>query len=200
MRTKNAERSNSADRTGSKAARYLIATAVGAPANVLVYLLLARRAGLPEAVANLVAALLIMGPRFMINKYWVWRHRDRTRVGFEARVHLALTLLGLALSTLVAWRLGRAGSPSAVLAAGNIASFAAVWLVRFAVFNYLVFRPVPTASDLPERPSEEALVAGSGLQRVEPGTEEHVIDVQLPIRPGRRSDLYAGRSRTERSS
>jgi len=128
------------EKTSKKAARYFAATAIGAPANIALYLVLVRQAGVTEALANLSAALLIMGPRFLINKYWVWRHRSRTRIGFEARIHVLLTAVGLTLSTVVAWHLGRLDASTTMLALGNLGAFAVVWIVRFVVLNYAVFQ------------------------------------------------------------
>lgn len=128
----------------AKAGRYLLATAFGAPINVALYLFLARRVGMTEPLANVLAALTIIGPRFLINKYWVWRHRSTARIGFEARMHVLLTAAGLGLSTAVAWRLGEAEASTTLLAVGNVGAFAIIWVVRFLLFNYAVFTPRPT--------------------------------------------------------
>ncbi len=127
----------------AKVGRYIAATAIGMPANLTLYALLLEVFDLNEAVANLSAAALIVLPRFAVNKWWVWKHRSRARLGFEMRVHMALTMTGLALSTLVAWRLGSINTSTPWLLVGNVSSFAVIWLARFLVFDQLVFVSEP---------------------------------------------------------
>lgn len=119
--------------------RYLAATVFGIAANLSLYVFFVKGLGVYPPTANLAAALMVIGPRFAINKIWVWRHLRTDRIGFEAAVHVALTVTGLGLSTVVAWLLARAGAGVAVLAIGNVASFAVTWVLRFLVSHFYLF-------------------------------------------------------------
>lgn len=136
--------------------RYLAATVLGVAANLTLYLSFVRLFGVYPPVANLMAALLVIGPRFFLNKIWVWRHRETKRIGFEAAVHTALTVTGLALSTVVAWVLARADAGVVVLAVGNVSAFAVTWVLRFFVSHFYLF----THPDEEETEPIEALRPG----------------------------------------
>ncbi len=136
----------------SRVMRYALGTVVATPANLVLYWQLLVVAGWYEPVANLVAALAIAVPRFVLNKWWVWRRPGHQRLWSEVRSHLLLTGAGLLLSTVVAWLLARLGAGPAGLLAGNVGSFAFTTVARFAVCDQWVFRPGPlTGAETPSR-------------------------------------------------
>jgi putative flippase GtrA len=125
--------------------RYLSATVIGVVANLTIYLSLVRGLDLDPPAANLIAALSVIGPRFWLIKIWVWNHRRTDRVAAEVGAHGVLTLVGLGLSTFVAWALARSDAGAALLAIGNVAAFGLIWVVRFVISHRYLFVDSPGA-------------------------------------------------------
>jgi len=150
--------------------RYLWTTLAGVVANLTLYLLMARVVGIRAPIANLVAACLVIGPRFWLHKYWVWKHRSTEAIGREVAVHTGLTVVGLTLSTAVAAALEARNASAVQLAVGNVGAFGVVWVARFLVSHFYLFTPAQGSA--PEI---------SGAERREPTTDptgEPSADVQ----------------------
>jgi putative flippase GtrA len=104
-------------------------------------------------VANVIATFAGMVPSFELNRRWVWRARGRPSVRRQVVPFVALSLAGLALSTVTVhvaaavtadW--SRATATVAVVAA-NLGAFGLVWVAQFVILDRLLFRhrPAPPA-------------------------------------------------------
>jgi len=102
----------------------------------------------PAAVANLVAACIVLGPVYVVARWWVWRLRGRTSVIKETLPFWVVSIAAVLLSTASAggaeaWAHGLHLSHSAYTAmvlVSVLCSYGVLWLVRFFVLDLLVFR------------------------------------------------------------
>ena len=113
---------------------------------------LAIGAGVPAGLANVIAVSCGIVPSYLANRSWVWRRRGRSSLAREVAPFWALSLAGLALSTVaVAWTAGltRHLSPAVravALPTANLAVFGSLWVVQFVVLDRILFSSAGTDS------------------------------------------------------
>ncbi len=113
--------------------------------SVLGFLTLATE--LPAASANVLATLAGIAPSYVLNRRWVWGHRDASDPWREIVPFCVLAVAGLVLSTAaVAWVATWAGGlgltglgRTAAILAANLSAFGALWLAQFVVMDRLLF-------------------------------------------------------------
>ncbi len=122
------------------ARRYLAVSAVATPANLGLYFALVQvqPGGLTPAAAAVVAALVISPATYLAYRKLVWSRQGRSSRA-EVTRYWVMTVLAVALATVVAHQLARLGVSATMHAAGNLASYTAIWFVRFFVLDRLVF-------------------------------------------------------------
>ena len=104
-------------------------------------------AGMGAGAANVVAVCCGIPVSYVANRRWTWRRTGRASVAREVIPFWVLSLAGLLASTLVvAWVGGLSvgwsdGVRAVALPVAEAATFAALWLVQFAVLDRLIFRP-----------------------------------------------------------
>lgn len=110
-------------------------------------------AGVAPGLANVIAVCCGIVPSYVANRQWVWGRRGRSDVVREVVPFWALSLSGLALSTIaVAWAAGVTAewSDSAravVLPLANLSVFGALWVAQFVLLDRVLFRPRPQAKE-----------------------------------------------------
>lgn len=93
--------------------------------------------------ANFVAVCVSSVPSYLATRHWVWGMvRGNHSFRGEVLPYWGMSLLGLALSTVLAWLAYRVYPQAWAVSAANIAGFGALWVVRFLVFDRYLFRPV----------------------------------------------------------
>ena len=101
----------------------------------------------PAAVANLVAATIVLAPLYVATRLWVWRARGALGVPRQAATFWLISLTAVVLSTLCAGaaqdmarnlHLSHVATTGLVLAA-VACCYGVLWLVRFFIFDTLVF-------------------------------------------------------------
>jgi putative flippase GtrA len=114
--------------------RYLIVSVVNVPVVQLVILLLQVGGGLDGWVANLVAVSALTWPAYVVSKRWVWG-----RAGDVGTAPIAwfwfLSIGGLMGSTVVVYMASRLIDGLWVANAANLATYGAIFIVRFAVLD-----------------------------------------------------------------
>jgi putative flippase GtrA len=114
-------------------------------AGVLVALVLG--AGMNAGLANIIAVCCGIPVSYIANRRWTWRRTGRGSVAREVVPFWILSLAGLLASTVVvAWVGGLSetwsdGVRAVALPFASAATFAALWLVQFAVLDRVIFRP-----------------------------------------------------------
>jgi putative flippase GtrA len=118
-----------------------------------VLVVLALGAGVPAGSANVVAVLCGIGPSYLANRNWVWGRSGRSRLLSEVLPFWALSLAGLVISTVAVSMVGSAAANlsttarAVALPFANLSTFAALWLVQFALLDKVLFRVVPNQPD-----------------------------------------------------
>ncbi|MBV8160050.1 MAG: GtrA family protein [Acidimicrobiia bacterium] len=99
--------------------------------------------------ANVFAVGLASIPSYYLNRAWAWGKRGRSHLMKEVIPFWALAFLGLIISTiaegLVESHIKGFGKAvrSLVVLATNVGSFGVLWVVKFIIFNELMFKHHP---------------------------------------------------------
>jgi putative flippase GtrA len=116
--------------------------------------------GVPAGSANVVAVLCGIGPSYLANRNWVWGRSGRGSLVSEVLPFWALSLAGLVISTVAVSMVGSAAADwsttarAIALPFANLSTFAALWLVQFALLDKVLFRVVPNEANAPTSPDE----------------------------------------------
>lgn len=118
------------------------------------------RAGQGPLTANVIATAVAMAVSYAGNRYWTFRHRQRTGVRREGVLFLLLNGVGLVIQLACLWfatyLLGLHGKLSYNVAL--VGGIALATLFRFWSYKAWVWRAQPAAVLAPARPRETALL------------------------------------------
>ena len=122
--------------------------------------------GVGPLTSNGVATLVATTFSYLANRYWTFRHRDRTGLGREYVLFFALNGVGLVITELFIgfthYVLGLSGPLSynaALIIGTGVASLFRFWSYKKWVFLPASAPPVDLASGLPEAPGQDAPAA-----------------------------------------
>lgn len=123
----------------AKAGRYIVATAViTVTGQVLLYVLHAIY-GMGAVWANLVAFLVLVGPQYVLNRYWVWGLRGANSWRREVLPFWLLQGAGLAASSVAVAVVSRVLASPLWVNAASLAAFGTVWAMRLLILERYVF-------------------------------------------------------------
>ena len=144
---------------GRKKVRYALVSVVAVPigtVGVLFFNLIGAPAGVAAVLGNSCAAV----PSYFLNRYWAWGKNDKNRLFGEVLPFWGLTLVGIGFSFVVAHEAGQltrhngitGAARLVILLAANVAGFGVLWVVKYIIFNKLLFvgRQHPDAQVEPE--------------------------------------------------
>ncbi len=111
--------------------------------------------------AAVVASLAGTVPSYLMSRYWIWSEAPRARVGRQVAMYWATSILciaGTSLATGAIARLAPSGQRFHLVVAG--AGFLVVnivfWLVKFEVYQRIIFPVYPGGAQTPDGSSERA--------------------------------------------
>ncbi len=125
-----------------------------------VLVVLALGLGVPAGSANVVAVLCGVGPSYFANRNWVWGRSGRGNIVSEVLPFWALSGGRLVVSTVAVSTVGSAAANWSTTAraiafpVANLSTFAALWLVQFALLDQVLFRVVPNGSSASTSPDD----------------------------------------------
>lgn len=122
-------------------ARHLVVTAVATPANLAAYLGLLSATAWSAVACNLVAAVALAAPTFVISRAWVWSVTGN--VAAQAGAFWTTTVVNVLAASAWVWWAERAALSGRTLAVVPLVVYSALWLARFWVLDRLVFRRQP---------------------------------------------------------
>lgn len=101
----------------------------------------------PAILSNLVAALIVTGPAFILNRSWVWRLNGRANLLRETAPFWLLALIGLAASTggvalaqhVATGHIRARDLQTMVVVSGSLISYGVIWIARFLILDRFVF-------------------------------------------------------------
>nr|WP_244994414.1 GtrA family protein [Actinomadura coerulea] len=147
--------------------------------------------GVGPLTSNGVAAVVATTFSYLANRYWTFRHRDRTGLGREYVLFFALNGVGLVITELFIgfshYVLGLDGAVFYNIAL--VIGTAVATLFRFWSYKKWVFLPasaphVDPASGLPEAPAQasaEPAAEGTGATRAPGPAPERATPVRRPL-------------------
>lgn len=130
----------------SKHFRYCCVSAIGVLVAQVVLVLLVHGAGLSEGWSNIVAVSCACVPSYTLSRRWIWRIEVPGDVWLLAVPFWAVTLLSLAVSTVVVHWLAETWDNPLAANVGNIATFGGLWVARFLLLDRLLFSPLTEAT------------------------------------------------------
>jgi len=99
--------------------------------------------------ANVIAVAVGSIPSYRLNRSWVWGRTGRSHLRREVAPFWMLSFLGLALSTGAVAVVERYDSSTVAVSIANLAAFGALWVGKFLLLHYVLFRDAPAADAEP---------------------------------------------------
>ena len=132
---------------GQKAFRYMVVSAVSVAVSQVTLFVAFAGFEWTARSANVLACVVGGVPSYWLNRRWTWGKSGRSHLLKEVAPFWALAFLGLAFSTWAAdaaeaWALDvtdRRLVQALVVNAAVIAAFGVLWIVKFVVFNKVLF-------------------------------------------------------------
>lgn len=88
-------------------------------------------------------------PSYSLNRRWVWGKTSKSHLWKEVVPFWALSFLGLVLSTVVVAIAASWKDTTLVVSAANLATFGVLWVGKFLLLHYVLFKDhAPTADDI----------------------------------------------------
>lgn len=105
---------------------------------------------LGASVAAVVASMTAAVPSYAMSRYWIWPEADRRRPGRQAAGFWVVGLVSLGVSSLLTGVAAANAPPGrvahvVVVGAAYVGTYGALWLLKFALYQRLLFRPAPHA-------------------------------------------------------
>jgi putative flippase GtrA len=142
--------------------RCLVVSAGTTALSATVLVLLAVIGHVPAGTANVVAVCCGIVPSYIFNRRFVWRRHDHHSVPREIVPFWALSLAGLAASTVAVARVASLTADwsrsmrAVALPAANLSVFGVLWLVQFVILDRVIFRDRETSAVVLVMPSARA--------------------------------------------
>ena len=130
----------------------VVSTSISLTGLFLFYRILSLSPGWSNIWATVIATI----PYYYLNRMWVFKKRGRSHLTKEVIPFWAIAFSSLILSTLAvrfagyeARTIGSKTTRAGILLMANFATYGLLWLMKFFVFNKILFR-----SHVPETPSD----------------------------------------------
>lgn len=90
-------------------------------------------------VANTLSFVLVVGPNYIGNRYWVWALRSKNSIKGEIVPFWILNVVGYAVSSIAVVWAESAGWPKWGIVAASTIAFGIVWVIKLFVFEKFLF-------------------------------------------------------------
>lgn len=135
-------------------ARYTIGSAVAVVTSEVAFVACYGSGLLATTASSVVAFVAGAVPNYVLNRSWAFGRRGRVRVGREVVLYVLVSLVGLAAAALATGWAGRLAphvasarwQRTAVVAAAYLATYGALFLLKFAVYQLVIFAAPATTS------------------------------------------------------
>ena len=135
--------------TGQKLLKYSAVSVVSVIVNLVLLVFAFAALNWSAGPANVFAVGVSAIPSYYLNRAWAWGKRGRSHMFKEVIPFWALAFLGLVISTIAVHEVGNnikqyhKALQTVIVAATNIGSFGVLWIVKFIIFNELMFKHHP---------------------------------------------------------
>jgi len=118
--------------------------------------------GAAWTMANILAVSLSALPAYYLNRMWVWGKRGRSHFTREILPFWGFAFAGLVLSSVAVAVAAKVTDVKIVANIANIAAFGLLWIVKFFVFDSLMFGGRHHADDATDEPGVAGDPGSSG--------------------------------------
>ncbi|MBV8235822.1 MAG: GtrA family protein [Acidimicrobiia bacterium] len=135
--------------TGQKFMKYSAVSVISVAVNLVLLVFAFGVLGWSAAPANIFAVGVSAIPSYYLNRAWAWGKHGRSHLLKEVVPFWALAFLGLVVSTVAVHIVGNNIKQyshfvqTLIVAATNIGAFGLLWVVKFVIFNELMFKHHP---------------------------------------------------------
>jgi putative flippase GtrA len=150
--------------TGKKFLKYSAVSVVSVAVNLVMLVFAFGILGWSAAPSNIFAVAVSAVPSYYLNRAWAWGKRGRSHFMKEVVPFWALAFLGLVISTIAVHIVGdnvkhlHHAVQTVIVALTNVGAFGVLWIVKFVIFNELLFKHHPEVLE-----DEPALDGRSGI-------------------------------------
>lgn len=132
----------------AKLVRYSMASVVGVVIGQSLLQLALKVFEWPGLQSNLFAVVVSTGPVYLVNRYWVWKKKDKNSIRKEMVPFWGMALAGLAMSSLFVWIVDDRTDSDLAISAANLAGFGVLWLLKFVILEKFLFAESDTPPPL----------------------------------------------------
>ena len=132
----------------AKLVRYSMASIVGVVIGQSLLQLCLQGFDWSAVSSNLFAVGVSTGPVYLVNRYWVWKKKDKNSIRKEMVPFWGMALAGLALSSLFVWFVDERTDSALAISAANLAGFGVLWVAKFFVLEKVLFAESDTPPPL----------------------------------------------------
>ena len=135
--------------TGQKFLKYSAVSVISVAVNVVLLIFAFGVLGWSAGPANIFAVGVSAIPSYYLNRRWAWGKRGRSHFLKEVVPFWGLAFLGLVISTIAVHEVGQRiehlnhGVQTLIVVVTNIGAFGVLWIVKFIIFNELLFKHHP---------------------------------------------------------
>ena len=133
---------------GVKTARYTMVSAISVMVTQIVLAICIYGIGWSAALSNAVGVSIGAAPSYMLNRAWTWGKTGKNHLWKEVVPFWAMALLGLGLSTVLVHWASETWEPDWVAMVANLAAFGLLWVGKFFVLHFVLFKVIePDSTD-----------------------------------------------------
>jgi putative flippase GtrA len=150
--------------TGKTFVKYSLVSVISVAINLVLLVFALNAVNWSPAVSNIFAVGVSAVPSYYLNRAWAWGKRGRSHLLKEVVPFWAFAFLGLVISTVAVHYVGtnvkhmHRAVRTALLGGTQVGAFGVLWVIKFIVFNELMFKHHPEVLE-----DEPALDGRSGI-------------------------------------
>ena len=125
---------------GRKPILYSLVSVISVVVSQIVLIICHGVIGLTAEVSNVIAVAAGTIPSYSLNRRWVWGKSTKSHLWKEVVPFWVLSFVGLVFSTVVVSIVEDHNDSTAAIALANLAAFGVLWVAKFLLLHYVLFK------------------------------------------------------------
>ena len=125
---------------GRKPILYSLVSVIAVTVSQIVLVLCHAVFDLTAVPSNIIAVAAGTVPSYELNRSWVWGKTSKSHLWKEVVPFWALSFLGLVLSTVVVAVVEQYNDSTIAISVANLGAFGVLWIGKFALLHYVLFK------------------------------------------------------------
>jgi len=125
---------------GRKPILYSLVSVISVVVSQIVLIVCHGVIGLTAAMSNVIAVAAGTVPSYSLNRRWVWGKSTKSHLWKEVVPFWVLSFIGLVFSTVVVSIVEDHNDSTAAIALANLAAFGVLWVGKFLLLHYVLFK------------------------------------------------------------